>query len=51
MSAKSYKFVALSHYMVHDAGSGEMLAAMLPSESANLMTALRIIPRDAHTSS
>jgi uncharacterized protein (TIGR02117 family) len=34
-------------YMARDTGSGEMLAALLPSESAILMTALRAPPSDA----
>ena len=34
-------------YMAHDTGSGEMLAALLPSESAILMTALRAPPSEA----
>ena len=33
--------------MAHDAGSGEMLAALLPSDSAILMTALRAPPAEA----
>ena len=34
-------------YMARDTGSGEMLAALLPSESAILMTALRAPPPEA----
>jgi uncharacterized protein (TIGR02117 family) len=34
-------------YMARDIGSGEMLAALLPSESAILMTALRAPPPEA----
>ncbi len=34
-------------YMAHDAGSGEMLTALLPSDSAILMTALRAPPAEA----
>jgi uncharacterized protein (TIGR02117 family) len=34
-------------YMAHDAGSGEMLSALLPSESAILLTALRAMPTEA----
>jgi hypothetical protein len=35
------------YYMAHDAGSGEVLAALFPSKSAILVTALRVAPTDA----
>lgn len=35
------------YYMAHDAGSGEMLTALLPSDSAILLTALRSPPTEA----
>jgi uncharacterized protein (TIGR02117 family) len=34
-------------YMAHNEGSGEMLAALLPSKSAILMTALNTVPTEA----
>ena len=42
-----FGFGERQYYMAHDTGSGEMLAALLPSESAILMTALRTPPPEA----
>jgi uncharacterized protein (TIGR02117 family) len=42
-----FGFGERQYYMARDAGSGEMLAALLPSQSAILMTALRAPPAEA----
>jgi uncharacterized protein (TIGR02117 family) len=42
-----FGFGERQYYMAHDAGSGEMLAALLPSKSAILVTALRAAPPEA----
>ena len=42
-----FGFGERQYYMAHDAGSGEMLTALLPSESAILLTALRAPPTEA----
>ncbi len=42
-----FGFGERAYYMGHNAGSGEMLAALLPSESAILMTALNASPIEA----
>lgn len=42
-----FGFGERQYYMGHDAGSGEMLSALLPSESAILLTALRAPPTEA----
>jgi hypothetical protein len=42
-----FGFGERQYYMAHDAGSGEMLSALLPSDSAMLLTALRAPPAEA----
>ena len=42
-----FGFGERAYYMGQNAGSGEMLAALLPSESAILMTALSASPVEA----
>ena len=42
-----FGFGERQYYMAHDAGSGEMLAALFPSKSAILVTALRAPPTEA----
>ena len=42
-----FGFGERQYYMAHDAGSGEMLTALLPSDSAILLTALRAPPAEA----
>ena len=42
-----FGFGERAYYMAQNAGSGEMLAALLPSDSAILMTALRAPPAEA----
>ena len=42
-----FGFGERQYYMGHNAGSGEMLAALLPSKSAILVTALRATPLEA----
>lgn len=42
-----FGFGERAYYMAHDEGSGEMLAALFPSKSAILLTALRASPNEA----
>src|SRR5262249_32290113 len=42
-----FGFGERQYYMAHDAGSGEILSALLPSDSAILLTALRTSPPEA----
>ena len=42
-----FGFGERAYYMAHEEGSGEMLAALFPSKSAILLTALRASPAEA----